>query len=305
MSGRRLVAPRPRTPWYDSPWRVVGTAFSAAATVAVVALIVALVVVPRLVGGASLTVLTGSMEPSLSPGDVVVTRGMSADEVCTDVPVGSIVTFLPKPDDPALITHRVVGKTIGTFDDGTRCRLVTQGDANSAVDDPVSPAQVRGVFLYGLPKLGWAQQWATGNTQGLMIVGALALVAYGIWTSRRPKSSVMVLPGTGQPAPPVPTTQPAPGDAREQELRERELAVRERELALREHELALRAGRPARPTGPAGQLAGPAGQPSNPAGSTGQPAGPAGQPAGPAGQPSNSAGPSGPPITTTPAMNEA
>lgn len=254
MSGRRPVGQRLRTPWYDSPWRIVGTALSSAATVAVVALVVALVVVPRLVGGASLTVLTGSMEPSLSPGDVVVTQGVDVDEVCTDVSVGTVVTFLPETDDPALITHRVVGKTIGTFDDGTSCRLVTQGDANSAADDPVSPAQVRGVLLYALPKLGWAQQWATGNPQGLLTVGAVALVAYGLWTSRRPRSSVLVVPG-GAPAQPDVAPQPAQGEARELELRERELAVREREIALREHELALRVGRPAGSSGPAAPAA--------------------------------------------------
>lgn len=254
MSGRRPVGQRLRTPWYDSPWRIVGTALSSAATVAVVALVVALVVVPRLVGGASLTVLTGSMEPSLSPGDVVVTQGVDVDEVCTDVSVGTVVTFLPEPDDPALITHRVVGKTIGTFDDGTSCRLVTQGDTSSAADDPVSPAQVRGVLLYALPKLGWAQQWATGNPQGLLTVGAVALVAYGLWTSRRPRSSVLVVPG-GAPAQPDVAPQPAQGEARELELRERELAVRERELALREHELALRVGRPAGSSGPAAPAA--------------------------------------------------
>lgn len=248
---RRTVRLRPA--WYDSPWRIAGHAVSAALTIVVLAVVVALVVVPRVTGGASLTVLTGSMEPSLRPGDVVVTRGIDADQVCSEVSIGTIVTYLPNPGDPALITHRVVGKTVGTFEDGTSCRLITQGDNNSAVDDPVSPAQVRGVFLYGLPKLGWARQWVGDNTQMVLVAGAVALVAYGLWsTTRRPRTRVLTVPGTapagtttpagGGPHPPAGA--PWPGDpvssAREQELRERELAVRERELALREQELALR-----------------------------------------------------------------
>ena len=108
-------------------------------------------VVPRVLGGDSLTVLSGSMEPTFSPGDVVVVKGVTEAEVCSDVSVGSIVTYFPEPNDPTLITHRVIGKTIGTFEDGTSCRLITQGDANTVVDEPISPAQVRGVFMYGVP----------------------------------------------------------------------------------------------------------------------------------------------------------
>lgn len=260
MSRRLRRAVRRSPAWYDSPWRIAGHAVSAALTVVVLAAVVALLVVPRVTGGTSLTVLTGSMEPTLRPGDVVVTRGIDVDQVCSEVGIGTIVTYLPKPDDPALITHRVVGKTVGTFEDGTSCRLFTQGDNNSAVDDPVSPAQVRGVFLYGLPKLGWARQWVGDNTQAVLVVAAVALVAYGLWSAtRRPRTRVLALPGTapaGGPAPTGPVGAPPPPDpgpwpadpwsvgpasaAREQELRERELAVRERELELREQALALR-----------------------------------------------------------------
>ncbi len=243
---RAVPIPRGRRAWYDSPWRIAGHALSATATIAVVALVLALAVVPRLLGGASLTVLTGSMEPTFRPGDVVVTRGITAQEVCADVAVGTVVTFLPEPGDPSLITHRVVGKTIGTFDDGTSCRLITQGDANSARDAPVSPEQVRGVFLYGLPGLGWVRQWVGQNLTLLAVVGAAALVGYGLWSgSRRPRTRVLSLPvPAAAPAAPTPPVA-APGDEREIDLRERELVLRERELAVRERELALRtAGRP-------------------------------------------------------------
>jgi signal peptidase I len=268
----RAVRPvRTRAPWYDSPWRIAGHAVSAALTIAVVALIVALVVVPKATGGASLTVLTGSMEPTLMPGDVVVIKGVSAEQVCSDVSIGTIVTYLPTPNDPALITHRVVGKTIGTFDDGTSCRLITQGDNNSAVDEPVSPEQVRGVFLYGIPQLGWARQWAGGNIQILLMVGAAALVAYGLWTSmRKPKVRVLNAAGitvgsdgsridpAGMPAGgpldatmPVASQDPAQG-VFDRELRARELDLREREIELRARELELawrRAGVPTDNTG--------------------------------------------------------
>lgn len=214
MNARRTFPAREPLAWCDSPWRIAGRAVSSALVVVVLAVIAALLVVPRVLGGTSVTVLTGSMVPTFSPGDVVVIRGIEVADVCSEVAIGDIVTFMPTPNDPTLITHRVVAKTIGTFPDGTTCQLVTQGDANSAADDPVSPAQVRGVFLFGVPKLGWVRQWAGDNTQLLLIVGAAILIAAGIWSvMRRPRTRTYTMP--------APNTD------------EREIALRERELALR------------------------------------------------------------------------
>lgn len=239
VTGRRTPM-RVRRSWYDSPWRIAGQALSSALVIVLIALTVALFVVPKLTGGTSMTVLSGSMEPTFAPGDVIVVKGVDTGDVCAEVGVGDIVTYFPEQDDPTLISHRVVGKTVGTFEDGTDCRLVTQGDANSAVDEPVSPEQVRGVFLYGIPKLGWLRQWAGDNVQALMIAGAVLLIGWGLWsTVRRPKTRVYALPGTGPAAPTTPAAPaaPAPDAAPADDLRLRELELRERELALREREL--------------------------------------------------------------------
>jgi len=170
-----------------SGWRIFGQVVGLLVTVALVALFTAVFIAPRLMGGASLTVLTGSMRPTLQPGDVAVVRGVAKDDVCRTVGIGYIVTYMPNPNDAALITHRVVAKTVGSFDDGTNCRLITQGDANSAIDKPVSPVQVRGVFLYNVPKLGWVRQWADQNKLLVIGAGVVASVAYLVWTSRRPR----------------------------------------------------------------------------------------------------------------------
>ena len=59
--------------------------------------------VPYLFGERSLTVLSGSMEPQLHVGDVVV-----VDQVPPlEVRVGDIVTFRDPEDASRLITHRV------------------------------------------------------------------------------------------------------------------------------------------------------------------------------------------------------
>lgn len=218
--------------WFESPWHIAGRALVSALALAAIIVLLALVALPKITGGDSFTVLSGSMEPTFAPGDVVVAKGITEAEVCTDVSVGTIVTFFPEPNDPTLITHRVIGKTIGTFDDGTDCRLITQGDANSSADEPISPEQVRGVFMFGVPKLGWARQWVSENTILVVGIAAAALVIGGLWSSfRRPRTTVMAVPRPASAAEnPV---------GKSQKLAERDLALRERELELRERELAF------------------------------------------------------------------
>lgn len=233
-------AARVRRTWYDSPWKIAGQAVSLAVGVAIVAAVIAIVAVPRVTGGSSFTVLTGSMVPTFSPGDVVVDRGIAKDAVCRDISVGTIITYLPKKNDPALITHRVIGKTIGDFPDGTECRIITQGDANSAVDQPVSPEQVRGVFLFGIPKLGWIRQWVSGNMPTLGVVLAVGLLAWWFLGGRRSKTRVIAMPGSTPATVSSATAFTGTDTARDRELYARELDIRERELAVRERELATK-----------------------------------------------------------------
>ncbi|MFE6234929.1 signal peptidase I [Cellulosimicrobium sp. NPDC057862] len=145
---------------------VVGTVMAV-----LLALVAAVVVLPALLGAAPLTVLTGSMEPALSPGDVVVVRPVDP----ADVHVGDVVTFQPVSDDPSLVTHRVVGVTQGA--EGV-AGLTTRGDANDAADDPIVPDQVQGRVAYSVPLVGHLTNASWGPT--VLRAGAVALLLYGV-----------------------------------------------------------------------------------------------------------------------------
>ena len=222
----RTAAPGARVRVKDSPGRVIAATVYGVFVLVVLGLVVALAVVPKVTGSTALTVLTGSMKPTFRPGDVIVVRPVDAADVCDTITIGTIVTFLPEPDNPDLITHRVVAKTVGSYDDKTMCRLVTQGDANSAVDEPISPHQVRGVFWYGLPKLGWVKQRLLESSTGILLAGAVVALVW--WLAPRRRSEVVTV-SSGAPS---------------TDLSERELALREREVAVREAELALARTRP-------------------------------------------------------------
>jgi signal peptidase len=74
-------------------------------------------------------VITGSMEPELSVGDLILTEKTSAE----DIAVNDVVSFYAQSPGMIgnIITHRVVDKIIA--EDGT-VHLLTKGDANLSVD---------------------------------------------------------------------------------------------------------------------------------------------------------------------------
>lgn len=133
----------------------------------------ALIGIPQATGSRPLTVLTGSMQPALGPGDVVIVRPTDAKTV----QIGDVITFQAESDNPELITHRVTGVVFT----GEGRQYVTRGDANGADDPmPVRPEQVRGAVWYSVPYVGHAAVWFSGSTMRTVIdLAAVALILYG------------------------------------------------------------------------------------------------------------------------------
>jgi signal peptidase I len=81
---------------------------------------------PHVFGYRVVTVLTGSMQPMASPGDLLV----DVPVPLSSLRVGDVITFeAPTPDHP-VVTHRVI--EVVTSGDSPTVR--TQGDANDAAD---------------------------------------------------------------------------------------------------------------------------------------------------------------------------
>ncbi|MFC4544580.1 signal peptidase I [Halosolutus amylolyticus] len=121
-----------------------------AATLLVVAVVIPFVVVavPQLVGAQySFVVLSGSMEPAISPGDVVLV----ADTDPSTVESGDVITY-QRSDEGTPTTHRVVSVE-GSGDDR---QFRTQGDANDNVDSaPVNADQYIGHVIGTIPLVGY------------------------------------------------------------------------------------------------------------------------------------------------------
>lgn len=162
-----------RTPWK----RRVSIALQAVAwTLAgIFALIIVLtVVVPRIIGAEPFTVISGSMEPTIPTGSIVVSKHVEAGEVA----FGDVVTYQLKSGEPLTVTHRVVA--VDVVEGKTRYR--TQGDANNTEDPlPVRPEQIRGVVAYHIPLAGYLGQLVPmGNRQTIATIVGICLIGYAV-----------------------------------------------------------------------------------------------------------------------------
>jgi signal peptidase I len=160
-----------------------------------VALLLAASVLPVLVGWQSSVIMSGSMAPTFSPGDVAVVRPVDP----AALQPGQVL-LVDDPDVPGqLRLHRLVAVEAGG--------LQLKGDANPAADGSlVDPAGVHGVVRISLPLVGEPAVWIAehrvwplvGTVAGL---GALVLLALA---HRRPDDD----PSAGPPAPDPARTRP-------------------------------------------------------------------------------------------------
>jgi signal peptidase len=86
-----------------------------------------LAVGPHVLDYRTMTMLTGSMAPTIDPGDVVVSTPLAVQ----DVEAGMVITYHIPIDDHRVVTHRVID--VQHTADGT-VTVRTQGDANDAPD---------------------------------------------------------------------------------------------------------------------------------------------------------------------------
>lgn len=136
-----------------------------------------LIVVPRVSGSYTYTVLTNSMAPAYSPGTFLVVRPVPFQAV----KLGDVITYQIESGRPEVVTHRVVA--ISSTQEGERT-FITKGDNNSLEDGkPVLSVQVRGKLFYAVPHIGFLATTAaqSGRDDWLRLM-AVGLVGYGLVT---------------------------------------------------------------------------------------------------------------------------
>ncbi|HEV7870430.1 MAG TPA: LamG-like jellyroll fold domain-containing protein [Modestobacter sp.] len=189
-----MTAPVPTaTPAWRQGWAALAVSTLSRIVLGALGLLLAASVLPALVGWQSSVVMSGSMAPTFTTGDVAVVR-----PVTTSALEPGQVLLVDDPDVPGqLRLHRLVAVEAGG--------LQLKGDANPAADGSlVDPGTVHGVVTLGLPLVGEPAVWfaerrvwpLAGTAAGLVALLALALM------HRRPDDE----PPAGPPAAPTTST---------------------------------------------------------------------------------------------------
>ncbi|WP_395245292.1 signal peptidase I [Agromyces sp. MMS24-K17] len=190
-----------RTPIDDLPWPVLIRVALCRGLVVMVITLAAAAFLPRPFGFVGTTIITGSMQPSIQPGDVALVFPLPADEYVE----GQVILF-PDPADP---TRQLLHRLVEIASDGS---FVTQGDANRSPDSTrVDPATVIGVGRILVPSIGlpivwaasgfWLLTWAALIVGVIVVRGTLTIEFFPAPASRRPPAWWSSRPPPCSPSP--------------------------------------------------------------------------------------------------------
>jgi signal peptidase len=146
---------------------------AAAATIVAVcflatAILILLPAFGRVLGHRTMVITTGSMTPTIHPGDAIVLE----DAPAGTIQAGDAITFATPPAGE-LVTHRV----IAVREIAGQIWFQTQGDANELPDPDLTPAAaVEGKVRWTVPRVGPVLVGAVSRWGTLLLLGVPALL---------------------------------------------------------------------------------------------------------------------------------
>jgi len=90
----------------------------------------------------ALSVQTGSMQPAINAGDMVLVHRVPA----SNLQIGDVITYVNSHNKKQTTTHRIVAIN--------GSQITVKGDANRSTDVPISASTVVGKVSYSLPRVG-------------------------------------------------------------------------------------------------------------------------------------------------------
>jgi signal peptidase len=137
--------------------------------------------VPKLNGYSPLIVLTGSMEPTIDSGDLIIVQQVDS----STVGVGDIIAFFdPESTNNSVVTHRVTE----VLSEGDSLSFKTKGDVNNTEDSLAVPSEnLVGIYrtkFSGVGNVAMFMQTTTGLVV-CVIVPLILLVAVDVIRHRQ------------------------------------------------------------------------------------------------------------------------
>lgn len=123
---------------------------------------------PSLFGYKVFVIASGSMEPTLNIGDIVIIHEVEVN----DIVEGDIITF--QEGDSQTVTHRVVN----IIDEDSKIKYETKGDNNNTVDEGfVYYDDVEGKYLFKINRIGTTVLKA----QNIVVMIVIIIILYFIY----------------------------------------------------------------------------------------------------------------------------
>ena len=124
-----------------------------------------------------MTIISGSMTPTIAVGDIVVDAPVTAAQA-SDLHVGQIISFRAAPGSAEFITHRIVAVRVT---DGA-VSYITKGDANNTADATPRPASdVIGLYDFSIPRGGYVLvAMHTPRVLIMLLASALLWIVAGV-----------------------------------------------------------------------------------------------------------------------------
>jgi len=107
--------------------------------------------IPSVMGYSPMSVLSGSMRPMLEPGDMIITKSPTVENIS----IGDVITY--RVGDSTLVTHRV----IDIITENNEVKFQTQGDANNTIDQRLlTSEEIVGTYVFKIPKGGYMSNFS-------------------------------------------------------------------------------------------------------------------------------------------------
>jgi signal peptidase len=148
-------------PTVKKVWSIVSTVL-----VAIVVLTAVFLMGSRLAGFRIFNIVSGSMEPQYSVGDLIYVKEVAPETI----QVGDVITFVLN-EDLVVATHRVVRI------DTEKQHFYTKGDANGTEDgSPVHYKNVIGIPQFSIPGLGYVSDFIQHPPGSYITIAAVAVI---------------------------------------------------------------------------------------------------------------------------------
>ncbi len=125
---------------------------------------------PKILGFSSVKVMSGSMEPTIDIGDVLIIKEKDSYEK------GDIITY---NSGDSFITHRII--------EANATHLITQGDANNTADPEVKISDVQGEVVLIIPKIGNTLMFLRTTPGLIVLTGIIILLVFILFSSKGQK----------------------------------------------------------------------------------------------------------------------